>query len=743
VRANFVSYTYGICPALDPAANPTPEDACAPPLEIQSWPSCERSVSDYELEPGVAYPNDGVGGTGDGALVYYFDGGTRVEIHTGTTTVVIMGDDPDRVEAAIASVQPEPDSEPPGSPSPPPEDPAVLQPPAEAATTGQLSCSGGLVDGPPEFAPADLVAPPPAPYAQGGEACAAPASGPIGVVFDGSEDTASRLADTGFDPVTGEPEQSLSRRAQEDPPCVSENADLAADTSAPEGPEARDVVSVWEAAPASSEGGSAARPVREVATAKSQRTTGCGWTLDHAAGGQGSAFDGARRALAQALSDTGRVSTVYWGNTRSVQSLDGCSGGSGQSVVTQASDGAVAAVGYEGGTELTNPDPPDGLSVTGPDPGGDPLGPDAPIEAGPSEFTTMSAGKPFGYHEPVVPGGDFWTMWNRLTWAAAGGADHVRIIQGMCPGFSNWGPLDNALTRAKQLGMKVVLVPMWSRIYASTGGNCHPTKFAPPGNDQGDAWRLYVLQAVDHVIKFNGAPSIAWVEVWNEPNLDRFWCGGDPPTGTAGCKPDPEKYASAYRYAWRGVQASGWRQWFGVPVPVMTGGPGQPAGDCGGPGGQFICARDFLERVKTKLVELKSGHMVDMTGAHIYPEARYWDTPSEPASLYRAVAQFNHVHNRFMNKPTFITEGGIRSQPGWFYQCNRLLDIYNWMSSNPDLAGLTVFRLFDGSPNEPGANSRLMGTSFIDAQGNPAGRWAYYVLKLRAEGTPRDVCEHG
>lgn len=51
-RSNFDSHVYGTCV-------PEPDQACAPPLEVQSWPACERSAADYNAGlPGAAHPID-------------------------------------------------------------------------------------------------------------------------------------------------------------------------------------------------------------------------------------------------------------------------------------------------------------------------------------------------------------------------------------------------------------------------------------------------------------------------------------------------------------------------------------------------------------------------------------------------------------------------------------------------------------------------------------------------------------
>lgn len=65
---------------------------CAPPLEIQSWPSCARSASSYDtvapdgtdLEPSTAFAASGSVPSAS------FEGGTRQEVYLPSVTVVIF-----------------------------------------------------------------------------------------------------------------------------------------------------------------------------------------------------------------------------------------------------------------------------------------------------------------------------------------------------------------------------------------------------------------------------------------------------------------------------------------------------------------------------------------------------------------------------------------------------------------------------------------------------------------------------
>jgi hypothetical protein len=96
-RANYVSYIYGTC-ALDGDAG------CAPPIEVQNWPTCERNPTTYRLTPkGDPVPHTNL--TIRGAPAALFEDGLRLEIYTGRTTVVIFGNDAAQVRRATDVLQ--------------------------------------------------------------------------------------------------------------------------------------------------------------------------------------------------------------------------------------------------------------------------------------------------------------------------------------------------------------------------------------------------------------------------------------------------------------------------------------------------------------------------------------------------------------------------------------------------------------------------------------------------------------
>jgi hypothetical protein len=135
--ANFVSYIYGTC---DPGTH-----GCAPPVEVQTWPACERNLASYD--PPANIPADilppppqvtRVAGTAAAIL----DSGYQVEVYTGGSTVIVYGTNTAQVLQAANALQQEPTGSIPNQAS------AVLAtaglgslpPPVPGAVQGNLGC---------------------------------------------------------------------------------------------------------------------------------------------------------------------------------------------------------------------------------------------------------------------------------------------------------------------------------------------------------------------------------------------------------------------------------------------------------------------------------------------------------------------------------------------------------------------------------------------------------------------------
>jgi hypothetical protein len=131
-RANWVSYIYGDC-TVGIFENDE-EVGCSAPLVVQTWPACERNLSSYSLGPLGALPHEPLEISGVPAAS--FEGGLRVEVYTGTSTVVVFAQDPAQALRAAAALRAEATGE---APSPPTG--GELPEPARGALEGALRCA--------------------------------------------------------------------------------------------------------------------------------------------------------------------------------------------------------------------------------------------------------------------------------------------------------------------------------------------------------------------------------------------------------------------------------------------------------------------------------------------------------------------------------------------------------------------------------------------------------------------------
>lgn len=91
-----VSFIYGDCVVVA-------DTGCAPPAEVQVWPACKRSLALYDTSlPGTPAP---LRTTLRGVPAAFLDDGTQLEIHTGTSLVVVFADSQERVRRIASALR--------------------------------------------------------------------------------------------------------------------------------------------------------------------------------------------------------------------------------------------------------------------------------------------------------------------------------------------------------------------------------------------------------------------------------------------------------------------------------------------------------------------------------------------------------------------------------------------------------------------------------------------------------------
>jgi hypothetical protein len=118
--AEYVSFVYGDC-------IPDSDAGCAPPVEIQVWPACRRHLALYDRSSGRDIDRVTVRGV-PGA---FLDRGTRLELQTGRSTVVLFADDRQRLTRIAEDLRPLDSRTASGDP---------LPPPVPGAMEGRLPC---------------------------------------------------------------------------------------------------------------------------------------------------------------------------------------------------------------------------------------------------------------------------------------------------------------------------------------------------------------------------------------------------------------------------------------------------------------------------------------------------------------------------------------------------------------------------------------------------------------------------
>ncbi len=312
---------------------------------------------------------------------------------------------------------------------------------------------------------------------------------------------------------------------------------------------------------------------------------------------------------------------------------------------------------------------------------------------------------------PLAHAAGFRVMATTLSWA------RTEPSRGTFPfeQKDQWGQtrandLTNVVTAAQKnsmrVGMRLFGPPDWA------GGTLN--KVNP--NDLED----YVY----HAVKYAG-PALAYVEVFNEPNLPGEWGGS----------PDPAAYARLMAAAYQGAKRAD------SSVMVINGGPSQRTSGRGG----------SMEDVDWFDGFLRAGGLqwVDALGVHAY--LGNFDPSTDPSCTpmcFREIEQVRQVMDRYGdNKPMYIGEMGTLEKTSvdlgefnWMelpsqQRADYLVKALQMANANyPWIAGATVFNLDYADVGSIGPSSEESWFSMLNPDRSPRPAYQHFQ-QARSDGT--------
>jgi hypothetical protein len=246
----------------------------------------------------------------------------------------------------------------------------------------------------------------------------------------------------------------------------------------------------------------------------------------------------------------------------------------------------------------------------------------------------------------------------------------------------------------------LAFAPRWAwaaGVNCAEGADCR----YPPAPERDSAWRRIVTTIV------NRYPDLAALEIWNEPNLSKFWHGGV----------DPVRYTSLLTQAYSAAKEAG------SPIPVL-GGSLAPNFEYSPTLG--MAYRTFL----TKMYASGAKGSMDGLAVHPYPaDIDFWLS-------YKVLTETREVRDDAGDSatPLWLTEFGVstsdyQSQNYVFdppTQGTMLVALINRFSSMSDVRGMFVHTLVTPTYADPGSTER--GYGVVGAEPTLIPKPAYCAL---------------
>jgi hypothetical protein len=285
-----------------------------------------------------------------------------------------------------------------------------------------------------------------------------------------------------------------------------------------------------------------------------------------------------------------------------------------------------------------------------------------------------------GPYHPTFGLNEDWTLHpNQVNLARALGSQTARVpfqwneVE-FRRGRYDFAAYDRVYTEMQARGISPILAingsPCWARPSTTCTGRFQHA--LPPDREFLGEWKKFVR------ITLRRYPSLAGVEVWNEPNLNGFW----------GPKPEPKRYAKLLKATARTVQKVSPR------IPVIFGGLVPQFG----PAPRGMDSRHFQRRA------FKAGawRWIDAFGVHpyVFPS----DDPNLIVSVRAQMAVPKGIAARFgiADMPLWVTEFGLSTTgDGALSQTDqavRLVAVYQTLRRIPGVPVVILHRLADLPP---------------------------------------------
>jgi hypothetical protein len=345
---------------------------------------------------------------------------------------------------------------------------------------------------------------------------------------------------------------------------------------------------------------------------------------------------------------------------------------------------------------------------------------------------TGTAGVPWGFHESWGSSASGWSA-NvaaqqaelAAAIAPATSATHFTVQWSGVerqPGQYDWtrtdAVYDTLLANSLEPVMVIFDAPWWAR---DSGASCPADEGRactyPPLPEHYEAWEDFVEAAVDRY------PDAVAIEVWNEPNIGRFWAPA----------PDPVRYAAVLGHAHQAVRDAG------STAPVLLGGL-VPTNN--------ITPAVFLDRV------YDNGGADDFEGIASHPYSRQQPLVETTWARVETLTDVSNEHLDF-DTPIWITEVGVSSDETQSTGVNsddqgdELVRLHNALRGHevgsseapeqPEVASFIIYRLIDDSPGGEGTFFRHMGVLNPDLTPKTAYCELTALLGALCDVTPPDT----